>query len=313
MDAMQFSTANINKCTPTVNNQPNKVNHMNDSLSLVDNVGLLSKKIASQIPPGQNIVLDINNTNPESNTYDSFTSSDTELNFDIYNLNSENLSLSDLIAKWVVECNIPNTSTTKLLKVLKTRHCFDKSLPSDARTLFKTVNSNRGIQIRSVSPDLYYHFGIANGIHNYYKKYISSIDDSDIKLVFGIDGLPLAKSSNSTFRPILCYIRPNDKYVFPVGLFWGNFKPDDSNDFLEDFCAELKILLTDGIILKNKFGILFKKKVLLDGFCCDVPAKSFILYCKGHSGYFSCFRCMAEGEYIKNKRVRFPELDSQKR
>jgi len=83
--------------------------------------------------------------------------------------------------------NIPNTSTTKLLKVLKTHHCFDKSLPSDAKTLFKTVNSNRGIQIRSVSLGLYYHFGIANGIHNYYKKYISSIDDSDIILVFGID------------------------------------------------------------------------------------------------------------------------------
>lgn len=111
------------------------------------------------------------------------------------------MSISDSIAKWAVKCNIPNTSTTKLFKVLKTHHCFDKSLPSDARTLFKTVNSNRGIQIRSVSPGLYYHFGIANGIHNYYKKYINSIDDSDIKLVFGIDGLPLTKSSNSTFGP----------------------------------------------------------------------------------------------------------------
>jgi len=82
---------------------------------------------------------------------------------------------------------------------------------------------------------------------------------------------------------------------------------------LENFCAEFNILLTDGIIFKNSFGILLKKKVVLDGFCCDVPAKSFILYCKGHSGYFSCFRCIAEGEYIKNNGVRFPELDSQKR
>jgi hypothetical protein len=30
--------------------------------------------------------------------------------------------------------------------------------------------------------------------------------------------------------------------------------------FLEDFCAELNMLLTDGIILKNSFGILLKKK-----------------------------------------------------
>jgi hypothetical protein len=103
MDAMQFSTASINKDIPKVNNQLNHANHTNDSLSLVDNVGLLSKKVTSQIPPAQNIVLDnnnINNINSELNKHDTFTSSDTnniEFNFDIYNLNSENLSISDRI------------------------------------------------------------------------------------------------------------------------------------------------------------------------------------------------------------------------
>lgn len=120
MDAMQFSIGSINKDIPEVNNQLNHANHTNDSLSLVDNVGLLSKKVASQIPPALNIVLDNNNNNinSELNKHDTFTSSDTnntEFNFDIYNLNSENLSISDSIAKWAVECNIPNTSTTKLL------------------------------------------------------------------------------------------------------------------------------------------------------------------------------------------------------
>lgn len=40
-------------------------------------------------------------------------------------------------------------------------------------------------------------------------------------------------------------------------------------------------------------------------FVCDVPAKSFILKIKGHSGFFSCTRCIQEGEYCE-KRVCFP-------
>jgi len=50
---------------------------MNDSFSLVDNVGLLSKKVVSQITPEQNIVLhinNINNINPESIKHDALTS-----------------------------------------------------------------------------------------------------------------------------------------------------------------------------------------------------------------------------------------------
>lgn len=39
--------------------------------------------------------------------------------------------------------------------------------------------------------------------------------------------------------------------------------------------------------------------------CCDIPAKSFLLRVKGHSGFFSCTRCTHKGEYINN-RVCFP-------
>jgi len=76
MDAMQFSTVSINKDIPKVNNQLYQANHMNASFSLMDNVGLLSKKVASQIPSEQNIVLDsnINNMNPELNKRGTFTS-----------------------------------------------------------------------------------------------------------------------------------------------------------------------------------------------------------------------------------------------
>lgn len=93
---------------------------------------------------------------------------------------------------------------------------------------------------------------------------------------------------------------PYRSYVFPVGIYYGYQKPQDSNDFLHDFITETLELTTNGITINNKM-----KKVTLEIMCCDVPAKSFLLRVKGHSGFFSCTRCTHEGEY-SNNRVCFP-------
>lgn len=57
---------------------------------------------------------------------------------------------------------------------------------------------------------------------------------------------------------------------------------------------------------------LVKKIVIVDAFCCDCPAKSFILSVKGHAGYSSCIRCKIEGERINNTTC-FLETDFSKR
>lgn len=99
------------------------------------------------------------------------------------------------------------------------------------------------------------------------------MDDSNdvIKLVVDIDGLPLTKSSKSTFWPILCYIRPHSQIVFPVGIYWGNEKPTESNEFMHDFVQEISDLITNGIEIQNNKCILYKMKVIIDVFVCDVP------------------------------------------
>jgi len=212
------------------------------------------------------------------------------------------------LAEWVVKHGIPNTATSDLLKILKS--CYDPTLPTDARTLMKTDTSTSIIRLKDVTPGKYFHFGIANGIKNNFSFNHESC--SILKLVIGIDGLPLTKSSNSTFWPILCYIRPNSQLVFPIGLYWGNEKPSDSNEFLIDFYNEIRDLLLNGLELINKSGVVCKVKIILDIFCCDVLAKSFVLKTKGHSGYFSCSHCKIEGEYL-NRGVCFPELHFTKR
>lgn len=88
--------------------------------------------------------------------------------------------------------------------------------------------------------------------------------------------------------------------MFPIGVYWGNEKPYDSNKYLEEFFIEANHLLMNDINI-NGTDI----KVEIDGFSMDAPAKSFILKIKGHTGFDSCTRCIEEGERIKN-RTCFP-------
>lgn len=170
-------------------------------------------------------------------------------------------------------------------------------LPKDCRTLLRT-GSSKVLNIREVKPGIYYHFGLKKGILMYSS--ILPLNSHVIKIAVGVDGLPISKSSSGQFWPILAYIVPYHNYVFSVGLYYGYQKPHDSNDFLHDFITEILELNTYGITINNEM-----KKVQLEVMCCDVPAKSFILRVKGHSGFFSCTRCLHEGEYINN-RVCFP-------
>jgi hypothetical protein len=138
----------------------------------------------------------------------------------------------------------------------------------------KSVKRN---SIKKVNPGTYYHFGIENGI---IRHFLDSSSNEEIKLVIGIDGLPISKSNSTQFWPILAYIRSTSNHVFPIGVYCGTQKLIDSNEYLKDFVAEAERLILNGIYINGKFY-----KVVLDVVCCDVPAKSFILKIKGHNGF----------------------------
>jgi len=215
--------------------------------------------------------------------------------------NSQNThSFREELNSWAVQCNVPHATIDKLLKLMKQHKNINTTdLPLDSRTLLKTprsisINNN----VRSVHPGQYSHFGLTAGILRYALPSLS-----EIKISIGIDGLPLAKSSNVQLWPILAYIIDMPKLVFPVGIYYGNSKPSNSDDFLADFISEATDLLQNGIIINN-----VSKKVTINMFVCDAPAKSFILKIKGHSGFSSCTRCIQEGEYCQN-RVCFPYLE----
>lgn len=208
------------------------------------------------------------------------------------------------LAQWSVEYNVPQNAINKLLEILKFKAEL-KFLPKDCRTLLHS-SSTKVLNLRKIEPDgIYYHFGLRNGILRFSS--ILPLNEC-IQIAIGIDGLPISKSSLNQFWPILAYIMPYKKYVFPVGVFYGNKKPNDSNDYLSDFISEVLDLTTSGIWIDNEF-----KKVEIKVVCCDSPAKAFILRVKSHSGYFSCTRCIHEGVYINSVCFPYNENGNEKR
>lgn len=208
------------------------------------------------------------------------------------------LEVKQRLAEWAVNFNIPQNAMNGLLPIFKSIPGLSE-MPKDVRTILKTGTTQHAQNLKIVSPGFYHHFGLGSAIDQHFR--YTAISDTDvIKVVIGIDGLPLSKSSCSQFWPILGYIRPLNNLVFPIGIYWGHEKPEDSNEFLRDFVNEVNTLMHFGIIING-----ITRQVEIDGFSLDAPAKSFVLKTKGHSGFDSCTRCIVEGEYLKN-RTCFP-------
>lgn len=72
---------------------------------------------------------------------------------------------------------------------------------------------------------------------------------TDIKISINVDGLPLSKSSQRQFWPILGSISES-KEVFIIGIYYGTHKPSD--EFLAKFVHEAKILYEQGININNR-------------------------------------------------------------
>lgn len=88
-----------------------------------------------------------------------------------------------------------------------------------------------------------------------------------------------------------------------IGIYHGYEKPHNANIFLEDFITDVVSMTENGFYFNGKkYG--FKIKC----FICDVSAKSFICYTKGHSENYSCSKCDIEGTYDKG-RVCFPDVN----
>jgi len=208
--------------------------------------------------------------------------------------------IANILVDWVSNFNVPQNAVTALLHILQR---LDPSLPSDARTLMHTPRNFNVKQICGGGE--YIHFGIRNGIQKLHNQ--GHLGNTDaLELQFGIDGVALYKSSNSSLWPIMCLVKNSISKPFVVGVFCGKSKPGNVEAFLSDFVHELSLLLTDGMeFAETRFA------VILNSFVCDTPARAMLKNVKGPTGYFGCDKCETEGEW--NGKVTFLDTNAQKR
>lgn len=114
-----------------------------------------------------------------------FASCDSESSLEIF---------KDHLRCWAIGHHIAQTAISDLLKIIKSDLKLN-SLPSDARTLFKTKNINN--KIVNLSPGKYYHFGLKSKL--LLKLIQNDFKGNEVNISVNIDGLPLTKSSGDLF------------------------------------------------------------------------------------------------------------------
>lgn len=204
-------------------------------------------------------------------------------------------NLQEFLRNWSIENRITLHATSQLLKGLK--H-IQKDLPLDARTLLQTP---RIVLIEKMGNGEFVYFGIKNMLEK--NAYNFPSNHVTLALNFNIDGIPLFKSSQTEFWPILCSVQDYDTVApFPIAIFCGTGKPP-IDEYFKEFVAELKHLLEHGFVCA---GISFK--LWVRAFIADAPAKAYMRCVKLYSGYYGCDRCTTKGSFFG--RVTFPDVSA---
>lgn len=144
------------------------------------------------------------------------------------------------------------------------------------------------------------------GLENAVKRLMGNYNLEKIELL-NVDGLPLSKSSRSHVYSILCSLADYPRNVSMIAIYHSNENLENWNAFLKDFVEDIIKFTNEGLTYKGR-NISFQIK----GFICDAPTKSAITYCKSHTAFYACTKCMQKGKYMQN-RVTYPDLHSSKK
>ena len=210
------------------------------------------------------------------------------------------------LAHWAISHNITHDALRNLLKLLR-KWYPDERFPIDPRTLLRTP---RELNLEFIDGGEYYYFGIQqqvekqvrNGLCHYRLPLIEEYDSVEnlITLTIGVDGLPISRSSNKQFWPILAILdQAMTQKPFVISLFYGNQKPSSVEEFLRAFIEEMAQLESTGISVNDR-----SYNIRIRCIIADAPARSFLKCTKNHNAYYGCERCYRKGKW--RGRVIYP-------
>lgn len=159
------------------------------------------------------------------------------------------------LAEWAIKNNITSVAVDQLLEILRKSNP-SSGLPSTSKTLLKTPVA---YQIQSFVNGQYYHFGIKRKLNDLTHKSLDSqcTNNNTISISLGIDGLPISRSSKKSFWPILGRIEQAcDKTPFLVGLWFGEGKPPNCDEYLTPTVNELLDLFKKTLALMERIFLL---------------------------------------------------------
>ena len=204
----------------------------------------------------------------------------------------------DIISDWALSFKVKNNAVTALLTILQPHF---PELPRYVRKLLGTVKKT---SMQSIANGSHHHFGILSGILDVLRAYPVHDFGDEITFQTNVDGLPVFKSSNSQFWPMLGLMgKDPERKPFLIGLFHGTSKPKNAREFLSTFVDELTSLQTTGIKHGDK-----NYKCSVSAFICNIPARAFVKNVKSHSGYAGCDKCIQHGEC--NGKMTFPDTSA---
>lgn len=150
----------------------------------------------------------------------------------------------------------------------------DAPFPDCSKTL---LNTSRETVIKKMADGEYCHYSLKIFLVKVLNEYGKRGYKTDfVRLSAFIDGAEIFNVSEKSAWVIFC---SEDVFniVGVVGIFYGESKPADQDEFLRDFVDEIKALITNTFHYNN---VVYH--ISCDKMICDTPAKKYVLNIKGH-------------------------------
>ncbi|XP_052891199.1 uncharacterized protein LOC128299314 [Anopheles moucheti] len=197
------------------------------------------------------------------------------------------------LRRWAINTNQTYDSISQVMEII--RNVSSCKLPKDARTLLKT-NTNASKNIVTINGSQYWYHGIRQCLlNNLSDRNLNS--SSKLQLNVSIDGLPIFRSSNLQFWPILINVHNvPDAPVMTVSIYSGSTKPGSIEQFLQPFVDEMNFLTKNGIAINSRtFNV--ELRVII----ADSPARAYIKGVAGYNARHGCLKCTTVGRSLKRR------------